>query len=255
MVTDSIEDWWQVEQRRLDDLRSTADLVDLRAELMTSFKTALQPASMLDNFAVPGIQASWWGASQPDLKALATLGYGGLVDAWVSAVLDALTEDKAKIDPLGHPVARALLPDYLEAVAALEAEVTRLAATIKQATADEEDVEPAEDAPTEADIKQLKSKLNATKRQLKAEKAAFAERLVAAAGALTSDTARELVLNAFLETLLSEAALRVGRHRQLVITAFETWWDKYKTTLTELEARRDSAAETLAGFLKELGYA
>ncbi len=58
--------------------------------------------------------ASWWGESLPNLKALATHGYRGLIEAWVATVLDALAEEKAKVNPLDHKVARALLPEYLD---------------------------------------------------------------------------------------------------------------------------------------------
>ena len=56
-------------------------------------------------------------------------------------MLDALAEEKAKVNPLDHKVARALLPEYLDKLAALEAEVAELDSTIKAATAsdDEED--------------------------------------------------------------------------------------------------------------------
>ena len=50
-----------------------------RAELLASFTKALAPAGVLDRFQVAGALASWWGASLPDLKALAAQGFGGLV--------------------------------------------------------------------------------------------------------------------------------------------------------------------------------
>ena len=98
-VTDAIEQWWKVEQTRFDKLTAVADLVDLRRELIASFEASLRPTVMLDRFQVSGIIASWWGEAQADLKALATLGYRGLIDAWVATVLDVLEEDGARIDP------------------------------------------------------------------------------------------------------------------------------------------------------------
>ena len=44
-------------------------------------------------------------------------------------------------------------------------------------------------------------------------------------------------------------------HRQEVVAAFETWWDKYRVTLTSIEDERDAAAEKLQEFLGGLGYA
>lgn len=254
----AIESWWAVEQKRFDKLDTTADLIGLRKELIGTFETALSSATMLDRFAVNGIIAAWWGTAQPDLKALATLGYKGLVDAWVATVLDALEEEKSKVDPLDHKVARALLPSYLEALALLDAEVAELGSTIKAATSeDEEGAEGAEgpaEAPSEADIRTLKSKLTTTRKQLKAEKTGFAKRLSSANEALDTEAARALVLDILRGDVFREADERVSRHRRKVVSAFETWWEKYRVTLENLNAERDASATILAGFLKELGY-
>ena len=211
----------------------------------------------MDYFAVNGVIASWWGISLPDLKALATFGYRGLIEAWTATVLDALEEEKAKVNPLDHKVAQALLPEYLDQLAALEAEVAELDSTIKLATAsddEEDDAETAEDTLSPAEIKKLKSKLTATKKQLKAEKAAFGQRLGKASEALDDSSARQIVLDALQSDLLAEAQDRITRHRRAVIVAFETWWDKYRVTLTDIEVRSEAAEERLAASLKELGY-
>ncbi len=255
-VQAAIERWWRYEDPRFDKLETVADLVDLRKELIGTFRSALQATPLLDRFAVSGIVASWWGASLPDLKTLATLGYKGLVEAWVTTVLDALDQEKAAVDPLEHKVAKSLLPEYLDQLAALEAEVAEWDSTIKAAGAsdDDDDAEPLEEVLSPAELKKLKSKLTAIKKQLKTEKAAFADRLAAASTALDDTSAQHMVLGAFKHDLLAEANDRITRHRRAVISAFETWWDKYQTPLSVLEAERDSAAATLAGLLKELGY-
>jgi len=255
-VTNAIEQWWKAEESRFDKLQSAADLVDLRKELIETFRTALAATPLLDHFAVSGVIASWWGNSLPDLKALATLGYRGLIEAWVATVLDALEEEKAKVNPLDHKVARALLPEYLDQLATLETDVTELDSTIKAAaTTDNEDgAEPDDDVLSPAEVKKLKSQLTASKKKLKAEKAAFGHRLTQASEQLDDSTARQIVLDAMEHDLVGEAEDRITRHRRAVIAAFETWWDKYQTPLSALEAERDAAAAKLAGFLKELGY-
>lgn len=255
-VTSAIGLWWKAEESRFDKLQSAADLVELRKELIETFRTALAATPLLDQFAVSGVIASWWGASLPDLKALATLGYQGLIEAWVATVLDALEEEKAMVNPLDHKVARALLPEYLDQLGTLEAEVAEVDSTIKAATTtdDGEDAEPSEDTLSPAEIKKLKSQLTGTRKRLKAEKAAFARRLSDASEALDDSSARQIVLDAMEHDMAGEAADRIGRHRRVVVEAFETWWDKYHTPLSILEGERDSAAAKLAGFLTELGY-
>ena len=255
-VTSAIGLWWKAEESRFDKLQSAADLVELRKELIETFRTALAATPLLDQFAVSGVIASWWGASLPDLKALATLGYQGLIEAWVATVLDALEEEKAMVNPLDHKVARALLPEYLDQLGTLEAEVAEVDSTIKAATTtdDGEDAEPSEDTLSPAEIKKLKSQLTGTRKRLKAEKAAFARRLSDASEALDDSSARQIVLDAMEHDMAGEAADRIGRHRRVVVEAFETWWDQYHTPLSILEGERDSAAAKLAGFLTELGY-
>ena len=254
-VSRAIESWWAAEESRFDKLQSAADLVELRKDLITTFQAALAATPLLDHFAVSGVIASWWGTSLPDLKALATLGYRGLIESWVATVLDALEEEKAKVDPLDHKVARALLPQYLDQLASMEALVAELDSTIKAATVtDDEDAEPNEDAPSTAEIKKLKSQLTGSKKILKAEKAAFGQRLAQASEKLDDATARLLVLNAMEHDLVGEAKDRITRHRRAVIAAFETWWDKYQTPLSLLEVKRDAVAAKLANYLRELGY-
>jgi type I restriction enzyme M protein len=255
-VTDAIDKWWASEQSRLDGLTSMAQLVPLRQEFLTTFAEALSSTTMLDRFQVDGIIASWWGKALPDLKALATLGHKGLIDAWVSTILDALAEEKAKIDPLDHKVAKALLPEYLDSLGEIEARVAELDSTIKAATGDDEDAGETSDADglSDAEIKELKKQLTAEKRKLKSERAAFAKKLADAAGRLDDVNALALVVGAFRHDLLHEATDRVSRHRRVVSEALASWWTKYKVPVTSIEHARASAAAQLAGFLKDLGY-
>jgi type I restriction enzyme M protein len=255
-ITQVIESWWRAEQNRFTQLATTADLINLRKQLVATFQMALAPIGMLDRFVVSGIIASWWGENQPDIKTLATISFKGLIDAWVSSVLDALGEEKSKVDPLGHKVARTLLPEYLDGLAARDAETAELDAAIKAATAQPE-VEDADDVGeqlTPSELKKLKARLTAARKQLKVDKAAFAVKLTAASESLNDATAQTLVLDLFRTGLLTVADQRVTRHRRAVVEAFEVWWDKYQVTLASLERERDAAAEKLAGFLKELGY-
>lgn len=149
------------------------------------------------------------------------------------------------------------MPEYLDQLAALEGEVAELDSTIRAATAgdgEDDGFDPDEEALSLAEIKLFKAKLSATKKQLKVEKAAFAQRLAEAGANLGDLHAREIVLDEMERDLLAEAQARITRHRRTVISAFEMWWDKYRLPLSDLEAERDTAAGKLAGFLKELGY-
>jgi type I restriction enzyme M protein len=254
-LREAIEQWWSEQHHRFDALSSTSQIIALRKDLIDTFDGALTQVTMLDQFGISGIIAAWAGAAAPDLKALATLGYEGLIDAWVTTVLDALEEDKAKIEPLDHKVARALVPDYLEDVTLLESQVAELDSTIKSASAGaDDDLESGNDSLSEEEVKKYKKDLTAARKRLKFDKAAFAKRLSDASDALSGADARRLVLDAFRLDLIKEADDRIGRQLAEVVTAVETWWTKYKVTMSDLEAERAAAAEKLSSYLKELGY-
>lgn len=255
-VTQAIETWYGSEQAGFTKLKVTADLIDLRKLLVVGFQTNLRPVGMLDRFQISGIIASWWGDNQADLKTLANIGFNGLIDAWVSTVLDALAEEKSKVDPLDHKVARALLPEYLDGLATIEVAVEELDSTIKAATVtpDDEDADEPEEQMPPVELKRLKAKLTASKKQLKSDKAAFAQKLSAASAALGDAAAMHLVLDLFEADILAVANQRVTRHRRSIVESFENWWDKYQVTLANLESERKAATEKLGRFLEELGY-
>ncbi|MCZ4558174.1 class I SAM-dependent DNA methyltransferase [Rhodococcus maanshanensis] len=255
-VTQAIENWWKAEQDGFLDLQATTDLIDLRKYLVATFQTTLAPIGMLDRFQISGIIASWWGDSQADLKTLANLGFKGLIDAWVTTVLDALEEAKSKVDPLDHKVARALLPEYLDGLASIESQAAELDALVKAATAkpEDEDADDPEEQVSPTELSRLKAKLTASRKQLRADTATFAHRLSAASQTLSETAARQLVLDLFQTDILMVADQRTSRHLRSITESFETWWDKYQVTLADLESERNVAAAKLAGFVKELGY-
>lgn len=250
-----IQNWWKSELVNVDKLKSVADLVDLRKEFLESFQLALSGANIVDRFAISGVIASWWSNNLVDLKTLATIDYEGLVEAWIATVLDALGEEKSKVNPLDHKIAVALLPDYLGQLATDESRVSDLILAVKAATTSDDDIESSdEEGLSPAEIRKLRSQLTVAKRQLKMDKAEFANELAAAGQRLDATSARRLVLTAFENDLLAEGDARMSRHRELVILAFETWWDKYQKPLPELIRERDAAAIRVASYLKDLGY-
>ncbi len=81
------------------------------------------------------------------------------------------------------------------------------------------------------------------------------QRLSEARAALDEDQARELVLGLLFDELRGVADGYVARHRAEVVAAWSTWWDKYQTPLSVLEASHDEVTGMLRGFLTGLGYA
>ncbi|MFD0072962.1 N-6 DNA methylase [Streptomyces sp. NPDC127166] len=72
--------------------------------------------------------------------------------------------------------------------------------------------------------------------------------------ALTEEGAREAVLGILRDDLASKLEGHVVRRRRELIDTYLRWERKYLVSLSDIEARREAAAERLNGFLKELGY-
>jgi type I restriction enzyme M protein len=257
-MTEAVDTWWSQNYTAIAALHETQELMKLRAQLLASFEAALRPVGLLDRFRVAGVVATWWGDVQNDLKTITARGFLGLVEAWETSILAGMEEKKSKDNPLDHRLVRSLLPGYLDALAELEAQKAELDATIKGATStdDEEDeAEEDEEQLSEGELKALKKELTGVRKALKTKQNNFTKSLHEACAGLEEESSQDLVLGILrsdLETILDRY---VAEHRHRVISEFEMWWGKYRTTMTSLERARDTAVSSLRGFLGELGYA
>ena len=260
-MANAFEAWWKSARKPINQLPETQALMALRTDLLTSFGEALASVGLLDRFQVAGVVATWWNDVVFDLKVLASRGFSGVVEGWVTTILTALEDEGHTSDPLGHKLVKQLLPEFLGEIAEADAKVAELDATIKAATAtegdeDEDEVEAdEEEALSEAAIKALKKQLSQAKGQVKVLKKTFAERLQAAQANLSAEQAQAVVLDILKADVQRELDRRVAAHRQAVVAAVQNWWAKYRVPLRDIEGERDAAKDRLDGFLKELGYA
>jgi len=255
----AFEHWWTKHSPRIAALAGGNHFYHLRADLLKSFSGALDPLGTLDRFQVRGIVAGFWDQSKFDLLTLKARGAKGVIDAWRASILSTLEDDKNKANPLDHKLVRALLPEFIDELAELDASRSELDSQIEAAAPDKNDDDEdagADDADAvdEAQLKAWKKELAATKKQQRALKAAFAERLNVAVAALDEAAAMHLLLAILHDDMQTILARYIGAQRQQLVAAFENWWDKYRVTLVEIERERDRAAGELRGFLEALGY-
>ncbi|MBQ0832014.1 class I SAM-dependent DNA methyltransferase [Marinobacter sp.] len=257
-LKDTFETWWQQRGTHIAQLSGNGQqLSTLRDELIGTFTHALDPIGMLDRFAVRGIIAGFWDQNKNEFRTLQARGVLGVVDAWRISIITLLEDDQNKTNPLDHKLVTFLLTDYVAELEDLQAQKSELDARIKAATAqpeEEDDAEPDEDAPTQADIKAWKADRTKSTKSLKNKQVSFEARLNEAVDVLDAAGAAELMLT-ILHNDMSEILDRyVLQHRQKVTAVLETWWDKYRIALADIEAERDATASELKGFLEGLGY-
>jgi type I restriction enzyme M protein len=302
-LRDAFRSWWEDHRGRIVEVDDGADVMDVRADFLTSFETALRPVGLLDRFKVSGVIAEWWDAQVNDFKTLSTLGFSGLIDSWVTSIKDAADRtDKNAPDPFDHKCIPHLLSDYLaeidEAEAALSDAQGRkdafedgdppdgepvdedwaddpesssgvdrydkfLDERIKELKAEMKD-DPANAADLQAAIKHcerqqaqykaIKAEIKEAKRVVKELRGELLERLDEERAALDDVEEQTLVLTVARTELADELSGYVDVHRQRVVAEFETWWDKYRTTMQNIKSRREATTAKLDAYLDQMGY-
>jgi type I restriction enzyme M protein len=262
-VLDTFDKWWTKAAKTIAGMDGTAEskgtsgMADLRSSLLSSFSKAIDPLGILDRFKVMGIVASFWDANRFDLEVFYHRGAKGLVEAWQASILAILEDEKSKEDPLEHKLVHALMTDYIARLEAIEEKTAELEGSIAAATPELEEGEDeaeAEEMVDEEALKALKKDLSALKKQRKAEIANFEAALEKAVAELSAEAAQTLVLRLWRDEMLALLEGAIDNRRTLIVSAFETWWDKYRVTLGEIEAKRDAATKEFQGYLKGLGY-
>ncbi|MBX3635367.1 MAG: SAM-dependent DNA methyltransferase, partial [Rubrivivax sp.] len=118
----------------------------------------------------------------------------------------------------------------------------------------DEDAGDEEPAVDEAQLKEWKKQLAALKKEIRAQQLGFARRLNEAVDALDEAGAAALLLSILRQDMEAILARYVDAQRQLIILAFEGWWDKYSVTLTAIERDRDASSSRLRSLVQSLGY-
>ena len=266
-VRDAFEAWWAEHGPRIVTLANKPDdaasLVALRNDLLASFSQSLDAAGMLDPFQVRGIVAGFWNQSRNDFLTLMARGSRGVADAWRTSIVTALEDKASKDNPLEHKLVRFLMGEFVTEIAELEAKKVELETQIKAAGPKEADEdgegaeaaeEDGEETVSEEQLRVWKKELATTKKALKAKLETFTEQLGVQVDGLSTDDAGMLLLQILHDDMRGIVERYITAQRKQVVAAFETWWDKYRVTLTEIEETRDDAAKELQGFLKGLAY-
>ncbi len=251
--------WWEEHRKLIGELPSTKRLMAVRTEMIESFTAALLPVGLLDRYQIAGVIVRWWDDNQYDLRTLATHGFGGVVDGWVTTINTGMEGENSRLDPLDHKLVRHLVPEYLEQLSTVEALRTELDAQIKAATAPatdgEEDAnDDPEDSVSPEELKLLKAELAKVKKQQRELERAFLSTLDFARAALNGQQEQDLVIRIWHEDLTGHLDGYVTAHRRKVVAAVENWWDKYAVSLAAIESICDAATATLTSQLRELGY-
>lgn len=261
-----LERWWERQGELVVALPESKHLMKVRRELINSFVEALEPVGSLDRFETTGVVVRWWDGIQYDMRTLAENGFGGVLDGWITNIEDGWEATPPR-DPVEHPLVRALLPKYLADLAEAEQEASKLDAQIKAVNSDpvgsedeaggaEDTEEGAEDSAvvSEAELKKLRKQRTEARKTVRALREDLIAALKMERQGMAHERERAYVLEFAERELVNELQEHSDQQRRVVVAELENWWDKYQTSLEQIETRQEKADTKLDGFLKELGY-
>ena len=246
--------WWaDTVEPMLRALPDRASLTGVRQHLVEDFTAHMTPVGM-DRFAAAGMAATWWEDSVHELQTAVSRGWKAVIEAWLTTA-EASQDDKNAPDLADQIAIKLLAKPQLASRAELAAALASLDAEIKAAEATgADDDDPADDAPTPAEIKKMKSERTKAKKTLRAIDASL---LATARQTLDAMAPAEAPAQA-IGVLRGRIAKLVAGHFADIERSILAWYDnlvnKYGTTLRHLKSERDTAAARLDKHLKRLGY-
>ncbi|GLZ08861.1 restriction endonuclease subunit S [Actinomadura sp. NBRC 104412] len=266
-LRDAFDGWWDRHSKRLRELPGNRRVMDVRAELLESFVTELEPIGVLDRYQLAGAVASWWGGVQADIRTLAWNKFSGVVQGWLTsiqtafddegtaAVLNAQRRAAEKRRAREHPVVPLVLADYLTELEEAENLRAELDAKVKALTAAPEDDSEETEPVDPVEVKRAKEQLTAAKSKVRRLEAEFVDNLARGIREIQKSEAEpDLVMRILKADLARRLDTRMTTGRRALTERYEMWADKYAVTLPELEARRAAASDRVHQMLRELGY-
>lgn len=128
-LKDAMVQWWVAHAGKLAALPQSRNLNAVRAEFLRGFAEALLPLGVLGDFKLSGVIAEWWTESLPDLKTLMENGFGGVIDGWIDAIVDAVEDEDGTgpaFDPFSHKLVKRTMADYLQQIEDAKSQIGRL---------------------------------------------------------------------------------------------------------------------------------
>lgn len=266
---DILASWWQEIQPQLKSLPQTQNVFDLRVAIIESFTDGMAQPGLLTFFQCRGAFANWWNALKSDFKSVAASGWGAelipdeeLIASEFSEVVEAFQTNQDRIAVLEGMIseAEAADPDEFDLdqaeilPKAVSKELKRQLTELKGDKSKEGKEEVARLKALLLVDKTLRDELKDTKKENKAIDARKDELVVAARKKITADTAEELILARWNRLIQEIVADYLKQPVRTLISQLEEIYEKYHTTVQEITAKRDAAAELLHTYLEELGY-
>ena len=280
--------WWRENVGELQQLPQIGSYVTLRRKFAQSLEDALVYLGLLDKFQIRGAFAEFSSELASDFKSVAASGWNSdlipaqeILESQFPAVLKELGDAEARIvelqgmleaskDEEGEDSEEVDLETYefdpeqpvlskavLDAIKARKKEISAEIKAVKKSA-------PAMVKSLEAEVgvlnalmekhAALEEELKTAKQTVKAIERTRDQLIDKAREEISAPEAERLILQRWMGTMVRSFEDRLQAHLTHLVIKIELLWAKYAVTLKVIRKKRDSAADNLANFLRELGY-
>jgi len=265
---EKLEEWFKQIKPEIEKFPGKNNLWKFRDFAMNLLKQKLLPLNVLDEFKVAGIFVNFWDELYYDFKSIVSDGWSKnlieddlIKEKFFKKAIETLDEIESNISQLESELEELLegVEDWDEENGEKTAKNVKeyLKETIndlkltKSASATSE-IETMQNLikrieAKEKEIKDLRKKLSDFEKQI-------VKNIAEKRKLLTETEAKEIILDRFLSVAKSQLMKYLNTEKKELVKIFENFWDKYKTSLRELIAKRESEVRKLNEFLEKLGY-
>ena len=267
--TDKLKEWFKELNPEIENFPKKNNLWFFRNNALNSLKEKLIPLNAIDEFKVAGIFVNWWEELFYDFKSTIADGFNkNLIEdesikmKFFSNIFTEIENCEGKIT-----LVEGEINDLLEEDEDWDDEEqgTKTSGKVKEHI--NETIKDLKQNPNEFAIKEMEKwvglnsriedkekELKTLRKELKSLVEELKSKVMEKRTSLTEDEIKDFVFDKFYAVAEAQLIKYLNREKREIIKFFETLWDKYKVSLSELTTERDKEVAKLNEYLKKLGY-
>ena len=267
--TDKLKEWFKELNPKIENFPKKNNLWFFRNNALNSLKEKLIPLNAIDEFKVAGVFVNWWEELFYDFKSIIADGFNkNLIEdesikmKFFSNVFAEIENCEGKITLVEGEINELLEEDEDWDD---EEQGTKTSGKVKEHI--NETIKYLKQNPNEFAIKEMEKwvglnsriedkekELKTLRKELKSLEEELKSKVMEKRVSLTEDEIKDLVFEKFYAVAEAQLIKYLNREKREIIKFFETLWDKYKVSLSELTTERDKEVAKLNEYLKKLGY-
>lgn len=266
---DKLKEWFKEIRPEIENFPNKNNLWLFRNNALNSLKEKLVPLNALDEFKIAGVFVNWWEELFYNFKSIIADGFNKNLVEDESIKEKFFKDELSEIETYEGKIvsAESELNELLEEDEDWDDEEqgTKTASKVKAHI--KETIKDLKQNPNAFAIEEMKKwealnlriedkekELNTLRKELKSLEKELESKVVAKRASLSEAEIKDIIYEKFYAVAEAQLIKYLNREKREIIKFFETLWDKYKVSLSELKKERDEEVAKLNDYLKKLGH-